>query len=93
MTIQTMSFRLYGVNTPEVIGANKAAGLKAKEFVEKTIPVGTEILIRTFKDKKEKYGRYLCDVVLESADSGKTLSKLLIEKGLATEYFGIGEKV
>lgn len=56
------TLRLYGVNAPEM---RTPEGPPAKQFVidwlDKHCPDGT-FIIRTIKDKREKYGRYLADV-------------------------------
>lgn len=81
-------FRLMGVNTPETYGVKKDSeeykkGMEAKEFVVSLLE-GKNFVIRTFKDKQGKYGRYLCDVVLSSdGEQEKLLSQELITSGLA----------
>jgi micrococcal nuclease len=60
-------FRLLGLNTPEMVGVNKAQGMKAKAELADRI-LGREVIIRTVKDKKEKYGRYLATVFLDDLD-------------------------
>jgi endonuclease YncB( thermonuclease family) len=88
----TMSVRLKGVNTPELHGAEREAGLKAKAFVEQALPVGALVLLTTYK--AEKYGRYLADVRYlpgaktrdEIRASGRLLNQELIDKGLAVPY-------
>lgn len=43
--------RLWGVDTPEVRGDEKAEGLKVRDLVASWLPVGSEVLLRTLKDK------------------------------------------
>jgi micrococcal nuclease len=89
-----LTLRLYGINTPEIHGEQKEAGLKAKKFVQDTI-LGKAVTIQTFKNVKEKYGRYLAKVyypIVEKPASDVCLNDVLTAKGLAKEYFGIGEK-
>ena len=83
--VQTMVFRLYGVNTPEIVGENRAKGLEAKNFVIELLPVGKEVEIKTYKDKQEKYGRYLAEVwfVPEEGEQRGDLATQLIAAGLA----------
>ena len=49
-------------------------------------------MITTFKDKKGKYGRYLAEVWLDRIEddalSGILLNQMLIDNGMAKEYFG-----
>ena len=73
--------RLLEIDTPEIFKPKsieeKALGLKAKEFVEKTIPIGTSVVVKTEKDKTDKYGRYLVNIKVGDT----TLSKMLLENG------------
>lgn len=78
--------RLARINTPEVRGEERTAGIKAKEFVEDTLQGVQDLMVNTTKDKKEKYGRYLAEIVFPKDGSNKNLSDLLLEKGLAEEY-------
>ena len=55
------TFRLYGINTPEIRGSAKEAGLKSKAYVESKI-ADKEIMIKTHKDKKGSFSRYLAVV-------------------------------
>lgn len=81
--------RLYGADTPEVYGKNACdAGREASEFVKELFAKQVEVLvIRTYKDKVGKYGRYLVDVKLQADIEGnpmtKWLSDYLIEQGHA----------
>ena len=72
--------RLYGIDTPEVRGESRPAGLAARDFVRDLITESDEFTVRTFKDKKGKYGRWLCEIVL---DNGENVNELLVESGHA----------
>lgn len=51
-----MRFRLFGIDAPEMrTEAGKASRAKLLELM----PEGSELIVNTNKDKKEKYGRYL----------------------------------
>lgn len=56
--------RLARINTPELTGATRAAGLAARDFLRERID-GREVWISTLKDKRGKYGRYLADIWLK----------------------------
>lgn len=88
--INNVKLRLYGINTPEIKGATRDAGLEAKAFLERQIPVGTIVYLKTYRDKTEKYGRYLAEVTKEGEED--TLNMTLLRLGLATEYYGEGVK-
>ncbi len=75
--------RLMRINAPELKGKERKKGLLSKNFLKDLIG-GKEIIIATFKDKKEKYGRYLGEIWLNK--DGKdyiNVNDLLVEKGFA----------
>lgn len=56
--------RLWGIDTPEVRGASKEAGIAVRDLVRSWVPEGTEVLIRTLKsnegvDRTGSFHRYL----------------------------------
>ena len=57
--LHKQSIRLLGVNAPEIRGEEREEGLKWKAKLESLIPVGTEIILESFRDKSDKYGRWL----------------------------------
>ena len=62
--------RLYGIDTPEVYGVKKGSpewelGNKASEFVKMYLKENDEVIVETYKDRKEKYGRYLALVFIK----------------------------
>ncbi len=77
--------RLARINAPEIRGAQRPAGLAARDFLRELLE-GREILLQTIKDRTGKYGRYLGEIWLKQ-DSGDYLNvnDLLVEKGHA-EY-------
>jgi len=60
-----MNVRLARINAPEVRGEQRAAGLTAAEALRQLLPVGQEVFLKTYKDGREKYGRYLAEVLLD----------------------------
>jgi micrococcal nuclease len=77
-------FRLYGINCWETRGSERPRGLLAKERVEELLPIGTNIITKTFKDTKGKYGRYLGELHL--LDTKQSINQLLINEGHAVIY-------
>lgn len=73
--------RLFGINAPELRGEQRPAGLRSRDALRAKLPVGTEIVLETIKDKKGKYGRYLGVVWLQ----GRNVNKWLVRKGYAEE--------
>lgn len=55
-------------------------GREALSFVERVAPVGSEVEIRTIKDRQGKFGRYLVEVV---GIDGEDVALALIDAGLA----------
>ena len=67
------------LNTPEIKGATKTAGLASKKFVEDLL-LNKEVCILTKKDTKEKYGRFLAWVYYQEAENLWTcINKKLVE--------------
>jgi micrococcal nuclease len=86
----TLDFRLAGINTPEVVGSQRVAGLAAKAEVTRLLGLGT---IRIISMKTEKYGRWLATIFVKQAD-GKEIevNQALIDGGFAVPYNGDGPK-
>ena len=77
--------RLRGINTPEMTGAEKASGMAAKQYVEAIVAEeGSEVFIRTDKDKKCKYGRWM--VTVWTGNASLSINKRLLNNGMAKEY-------
>jgi micrococcal nuclease len=79
------TLRLFGINMPEIHSkveterkAAEAAKARLKDLVE-----GKIIKIMSYKEK-EKYGRYLAELIVD----GVNVNELLIKEGLAKAYFG-----
>lgn len=90
--------RLWRVNTSELRGSEREAGLAVRDFVRNLI-LERDILLRTILDKRGqdrtgKYGRLLGEVLVED-QSGRMLNinKLLLEKGLATPVAADGRRI
>ena len=77
-----MRLRLYGIDTPELnskILDERLAAQDAKRFVE-TMCLNQTVLLRTYK--KDKYGRYLADIIIGES----TVNQMLLIEGLAKVY-------
>lgn len=77
-----MKLRLYGIDTPELRGAEKEEGKKVRDIVREMI-LDKEVTIRSYKDKQGKYGRYLANIILED---GLELNQWLVDNGHAVPY-------
>jgi micrococcal nuclease len=72
--------RLIGVDTPEVYGAVECYGREASAFVERTVPLGSEVRYRLGVEERDRYGRALAYVWL---GDGRFLNRLLVARGYA----------
>ena len=79
---QEMKLRLYGIDTPEMRGPEKAEGKKVRDIVREMI-LDKEVEIQSYKDKQGKYGRYLANIVIDGID----LNQWLVDNGHAKPYF------
>jgi len=75
--------RLAGIDTPETYGVKKDSeeyqlGKQAALFVEDKLE-GKEFIIRTEKDSKGKYGRYIAIIIVDDVN----LNDELVEQKLA----------
>lgn len=83
-SFQRKRFRVYGIDTPER-GSDRWAA--AKEDLHKLLLRGNNLRIATFKDRKDKYGRYVADVVILNKDGYPAwLSDEMLKLGNAVEY-------
>ena len=74
--------RLHRINAPELRGAEREAGLRSRDFLRSKID-GKAIFIRTIKDKKGKYGRYIADIWFEDNGDRININDLLVAEGFA----------
>lgn len=82
VVLKNQSLRVYGIDAPEV---GTEAGNNAREFARKLMPVSIAVRIHTFKDAKEKYGRYLAQITLPD---GVDFAAAMIAAGHSRLYFG-----
>jgi|TARA_R110000823_G_scaffold72988_1_gene167990 micrococcal nuclease len=78
--------RLYGIDTPESRTRDKdekARGFISKDFLKSWLDKG-DVVIRTRKDKKGKFGRVLGEMVVDNIN----INELMIEEHHAVKYHG-----
>lgn len=73
-------FRLNRINAPEIKGPEKEKGIASTNKLRELLDEG-ELTIKTIKDEKEKYGRYLVEIYVD----GKCINDVLVHEGFA-EY-------
>ena len=78
--------RLYGIDTPESRTRNKdekVRGFLSKDYLKERLDQGG-VIIRTYRDKKGKFGRVLGEMVV----GGRNINLLMVEENLAVKYEG-----
>lgn len=81
---QEMPLRLNGINAPEL---SQPGGKEARDYLRSIID-GKQVVIFTVKDRKEKYGRYLADIVV----GVELVSVMMCSAGHAKPYDGTGPR-
>lgn len=76
--LQKQKIRLAGIDTPEIRGKEKAEGIKSRDALRGKIS-NKWVIIKTAKDKKGKYGRWIGEVWLEKTN----VNQWLLAEGLA----------
>ncbi len=78
--------RLYGIETPESRTRDKdekVRGFLSKDYLKERLDQGG-VIIRTYRDKKGKFGRVLGEMVV----GGRNINLLMVEENLAVKYEG-----
>lgn len=81
VVLKNQKIRLVRINAPEVRGKERSEGLKSRDALRAKIG-NRWIKIKTQKDKKGKYGRWLGEIWLEDL----CVNDWLISEGLASVY-------
>ncbi len=78
--------RLFGINAPEMRGQEKQKGKVSRDFL-RSLVLKKNIYIKTIKDKKGKYGRYIAEVFVNDklSDELINVNRLMVKKGFAVE--------
>lgn len=79
--IKGETLRLLRINAPELKGSEREKGLQSRDFLREQI-IAQEVMIQTFKDEKEKYGRYLAEIWLQKDGEDLNINDLLVEKDM-----------
>ena len=78
VVMKKQKIRLFGINTPEVRGPERSLGLVSRDKLRERI-LDKDIVLKTVRDKKGKYGRYLGIVFIDD----ENINDWLVENGLA----------
>lgn len=90
--LKNQTFRFFGINTPEIHGTTKTAGMKSLAFVKKAINK-KDIVIVSIKDEKEKYGRWLGKIFYQDGEEWINLNQKLLDMGLAVKFMDDGAEI
>lgn len=83
VVLKDQKIRLRGINAPEVKGKTKEEGKKVRDILHKKL-VYKKVTIKTYRDKKEKFGRWLADVMFD--DEPVTVNQWLLNEGHAVPF-------
>jgi micrococcal nuclease len=73
--------RLYGINAPEMKNDTNNIGHEAKVYLTQLID-NKDVVIKTQKDKTDKYGRYIVIIYLD----GENINEKMVEDGKAERH-------
>tara|TARA_R110000772_G_scaffold148811_4_gene259453 strand:- start:8770 stop:9177 length:408 start_codon:yes stop_codon:yes gene_type:complete len=88
--LRKQRIRMYGIDTPESRTRDleeKKYGLAAKKFLKGMLS-DTELLIKTKKDGKGKFGRILGEMWRTTNYADQSINDYMIDKHHAAAYFG-----
>jgi micrococcal nuclease len=82
VTLVKQKIRLIGINAPEVRGDERDAGVISRDALREKI-LNKRVTLKTLKDSKEKYGRYLATILLKEDGHVIDINKWLVENNYA----------
>ena len=75
------SVRLARINAPEIRGFGAESGIRSRDALRSRV-LGKSIILKTIKDSREKYGRWLGEIWID----GTCINDWLLTEGLANKY-------
>ena len=79
--IKNQTIRLAGIDAPEIRGEERENGLKARDWLREQI-LWQEVEIKTSKDRRGKYGRWLADIYFDD----ENINWKMVELGFGEIY-------
>lgn len=79
---KNMQLRLFGINAPEMTGTTKVQGTRSRDALREMV-LNINVVVRTYRDRTEKYGRYLATILLLD---GTNVNEWLVDQGYAVTY-------
>jgi micrococcal nuclease len=83
--LRKQSIRMAKIDAPELKGSTIESANKSKEFL-KSLILSKWVTIRTEKDSKEKYGRWLGTVLIEEGKNLIDINSKMVAEGHAKAY-------
>lgn len=91
--LHSEKLRLHRINTPELRGSDREAGLAARDYLRSLIDK-KEVLLQTVEDKTGKFGRYLAELwILNNEGKWINVNDQMIASGHAGYYQNIPQKL
>lgn len=87
VVLREQKVRLLRINAPEVRGESREAGIASRDALRKRV-ANKWVVLRTERDKREKFGRWLGEVWLED----ECINDWMLTEGHAVPYGERGEK-
>lgn len=96
--LRDQKLRLFGINTPELRGDEREAGLAARDWLKAQlmgVPLeevwhygdpNVAVILETHRDRSGKYGRWLATLWAMVDGDWRNMNKALLEAGHAKEY-------
>lgn len=81
VVLQDQSVRLLRINAPEIRGESREAGVRSRDALRERIS-NRWVVLRTEKDKREKYGRWLGEIWV----GGVCINDWMLSEGHAKEF-------
>lgn len=78
-----IKIRLLGIDTPELRGEERPQGLAARDRLRELV-LGKEIILKTEKDKQEKFGRWLGELFFP--DDDQSVNQRMLQEGFGKKY-------
>jgi micrococcal nuclease len=83
------TFRMHGINAPELKGETKEAAILSRDELRRLI-LGKRVVIQSYKPdtdiKQEKYGRFLAKVTVEIDSKSYNVNAHMERNGFAVSY-------
>lgn len=73
---------LFGINAPEIRGIKQKSGKISRDKLRALI-LDKNVIVKTYKNKKSKYGKYLTDIYIKTETGLLCVNDWLVSKQLA----------